>query len=180
MRIAFLYNRACEDPAGIAEDDDPARSPVIAALRSLGYEVEPIACTLDLSQVRASIEQSGPDVAFNRVESLGGSDALATAIPLLLDSMQIPYTGCPTEAIVRTTDKVRAKEQLVTAGLPTPEWVAPDCELEKSIFNPQSEIRNPKLPCNPIQTAVFCSYSFLPFSLSLAGVFITAAQALIV
>src|SRR5262245_58310390 len=124
MRIAFLYNRAAEDPAGIAEDDDPARSPVVAALRSLGHDVEPIACTLDLGQVRENIERAEPDVAFNRVESLGGSDSLAAAVPMLLDAMQIPYTGCPTEAIARTADKVRAKEQLVAARLPTPEWIA--------------------------------------------------------
>jgi D-alanine-D-alanine ligase len=158
MRIAFLYNRAAEDPAGIAEDHDPPRSPVVAALRSLGNDVEPIACTLDFARVRASIERAEPDVAFNRVESLGGSDALAAAIPLLLDSMQIPYTGCSTEAIVRTADKVRAKEQLVAAGLPTPEWAdrycgfrISDCGFQTASSNPQSAIRNPKFILKSIQ-----------------------------
>jgi D-alanine-D-alanine ligase len=144
MRVAFLYNRADEDPAGIAEDDDPARSPVVAALRSLGHDVEPIACTLDMALARESIAQAGPDVAFNRVESLGGSDSLAAVVPLLLDSMQIPYTGCTTEAIVRTADKVRAKEQLVAVGLPTPEWTTSNCRLEKLAFDPQIETRNPR------------------------------------
>lgn len=144
MRIAFLYNRAEEDPAQFAEDDDPSRSPVVAALRRIGYDVEPIACTLDLGRVRERIEAFEPDVAFNRVESLGGSDALAAAIPMLLDAMQVPYTGCSTAAIVATSNKVGAKERLIRAGLPTPEWMTSDFELATRVLHPQSEIRSPK------------------------------------
>jgi D-alanine-D-alanine ligase len=144
MRVAFLYNRAAEDPARFAEDDDPSRSPIVAALWRLGYEVEAIDCTLDLGLVRERIEEFGPDVAFNRVESLGGSDALAAAAPMLLDAMQIPYTGCSTDAIVATADKIRAKERMVRAGLPTPEWLTSDCEFDATVLNSQAEVRNPQ------------------------------------
>jgi D-alanine-D-alanine ligase len=149
MRIAFLYNRAAEDPAQLAEDDDPSRSPVVAALHRLGHDVTPIACTLDLENVRRRIEQVEPDVAFNRVESLGGSDAMAVAVAVLLDALHIPYTGCHTESLVATANKVSAKEQLIRAGLPTPEWITDDCgsQIADCGFisaNPQSEVRIPK------------------------------------
>jgi len=126
MHIVFLYNRAAEDPAQFAEDDDPERSPVVAALRRLGHDVTPIACTLDLADVRNQLEETEPEVAFNRVESLGGSDAMAAAIAMLLDGMHIPYTGCHTESLVATTSKTSTKERLVQAGLPTPEWITED------------------------------------------------------
>lgn len=131
MNIAFLYNRADEDPAQFAEDDAPDRSPVVAALRRLGHEVVPIACTLDLASVRRQLERIEPDVAFNRVESLGGSDAMATAIAMLLDAMQIPYTGCHTESLVATNSKTSTKEHLIRAGLPTPEWITKDFDLSE-------------------------------------------------
>jgi D-alanine-D-alanine ligase len=129
VHIAFLYNRAAEDPAQFAEDDDPSRSPVVAALSRLGHDVTPIACTLDLEAVRRQLEQANPEVVFNRVESLGGSDAMAVAVAVLLDAMRIPYTGCHTESLVAAANKISVKEQLIRAGLPTPEWIADDCAL---------------------------------------------------
>ncbi len=151
MRVAFLYNEAAEDPAQFAEDDDPSRSPVVAALNRLGHEVTPVVCTLDLAQVRHQLDHAEPDVAFNRVESLGGSDAMATAIPLLLDALCIPYTGCCSRSIAATVSKVATKQQLVRAGLPTPEWIdvdfgfrIADFGLDVAFDNPQSAIRNPQ------------------------------------
>ena len=151
MRVAFLYNRSSEDPAKVAEDEVPSRSPVVAALRQLGHDVTPIACTLDLASARRRLEQAAPDVVFNRVESLGGSDAMMAAVTLLLDTMGLPYTGCGTAALVAAADKVATKKRLVEAGLPTPGWITADCGLQIADCglhgcspNPQHEIRNPK------------------------------------
>jgi D-alanine-D-alanine ligase len=141
MRVAFLYNRSSEDPANSAEDDVPARSPVAGALRRLGHGVSPIACSLNLASARRRLERCQPDVVFNRVESLAGSDSMMAAVTLLLDAMGLPYTGNPTQAMVAAANKLTVKEQLVRAGLPTPDWITSDGE---SIGNPQSQIRNPQ------------------------------------
>jgi D-alanine-D-alanine ligase len=122
MRVAFLYNRSSEDPANAADDEVPSRSPVVGALKRLGHRVTPIACSLNLARIRRRIQRIKPDVVFNRVESLGGSDAMMAAITLLLDTMQIPYTGNSTAALVATASKLAVKERLVRAGLPTPAW----------------------------------------------------------
>lgn len=126
MRVAFLYNRSSEDPAHAAEDAVPARSPVVDALKRLGHRVTPIACTLDLAAVRARLIRAKPDVVFNRVESLGGSDSMMAAITLLLDTMEVPYTGNSTGALVTTASKVYVKERLHRGGLPTPRWTTAD------------------------------------------------------
>jgi D-alanine-D-alanine ligase len=129
----------------------PAESPVVAALERLGHTVTPLACTLDLAAIRRDVERAEPDIAFNRVESLGGSDSMIAAVTLLLDWMDIPYTGCPTGAFVSTASKVAVKERLVKAGLPTPEWITSDFGpgnsnfvFAEGFFNPQSAIRRPK------------------------------------
>jgi D-alanine-D-alanine ligase len=124
MRIAFLYNEATEDPALVAEEEQPTLSPVVAALGRQGHSVSCVACTLDLSAVRRQLERTRPDVVFNRVESLGGSDAMMAAVPLLLETLQIPYTGCSSEALAATASKLAVKQRLARAGLPTPPWVA--------------------------------------------------------
>lgn len=129
MKIAFLYNLAAEDPAHFCEDDHPERSPVVASLQRLGHEVAAIPVTLDLASVRRHIEHINPEVAFNRVESLGGSDAMAASVAMLLDSMGVPYTGCHTESLVAATSKVSVKKRLLSARLPTPEWIDGDFGL---------------------------------------------------
>src|SRR6266478_1474059 len=123
MRVAFLYNRSSQDPANAAEDAVPSRSPVVDALKNLGHRVTPIACTLDLMAIRRKLMRAKPDVVFNRVESLGGSDSMMAAIPLLLDAMRIPYTGNSSVALVATASKVYVKERLDRARLPTPKWI---------------------------------------------------------
>ncbi len=126
MRIAFLYNEATEDPALIAEEEQPTLSPVVAALGRLGHSVSCVACTLDLSAVRRQLERIRPDLVFNRVESLGGSDAMMAAVPLLVETLQIAYTGCSSEALAATSSKLAVKQRMVRAGLPTPPWVGAD------------------------------------------------------
>jgi D-alanine-D-alanine ligase len=126
MRVAFLYNRSSEDPGLAAEDEVPARSPIVHALKQLGHRVTSIACTLDLASIRQRLLRAKPDVVFNRVESLGGSDSMMAAITLLLDAMEIPYTGNSSAALIAASSKVYVKERLCRAGLPTPEWINAD------------------------------------------------------
>jgi D-alanine-D-alanine ligase len=155
MRVVFLYNESSEDPALAAEEADPTRSPIVDALRRLGHAVTAIPCTLDLSAARRELLRARPEVVLNRVESLGGSDAMMGAVPLLLETLSIPYTGCTGDALAATASKLAVKHRLVRAGLPTPLWIVADgnedfgfrisdCGLEEAFCNPQSEIRNPK------------------------------------
>jgi D-alanine-D-alanine ligase len=122
MRVAYLYNEPSEDPSHLS-DDEPDDSPIVAALQRNGHEVIRIDCTLDLERVRDRLTRNRPEVVFNRVDSLGGSDSMQGAVTLLLDMMGLPYTGCTTAALVATASKLVAKQRLATAQLPTPDWV---------------------------------------------------------
>jgi D-alanine-D-alanine ligase len=156
MRVAFLYNPSSEDPARAAEDDVPDRSPMVAALERLGHIVMPVACTLDLTTVQKTLALARPDVVFNRVESLGGSDAMMAAVTVLLDAMQLPYTGCSTAALVATANKIAVKERLAHAGLPTPGWIARDLRGNFEKRNTPS----PREESNYILKSVFEHASF--------------------
>lgn len=123
MRVVFLHHNLMEDPAYDPNEERPPGFPVVEALKRLGHEVTCVPCTLNLREARNDIEKLRPDVIFNHVESLGGSDQLLGAAALLLDAMQIPYTGCPAEALVATTGKLSTKRRLREVGLPTPPWV---------------------------------------------------------
>ncbi len=96
-----------------------------------GYTTESQTCTLNLAALQQAIEHSRPEVIFNLVESLHGTDRLMLLAPLLLDALQIPYSGCGSAAIYSTTNKLRAKQALHRWGLPTPDWQSVESSVEE-------------------------------------------------
>jgi D-alanine-D-alanine ligase len=88
------------------------------ALERLGHEVLPLEADGEL--VKHLIAQK-PDVAFVALHGLGGEDGTAQE---LLEILGIPFTGPGVAACARCIDKVLAKHELRSAGIPTPDWFA--------------------------------------------------------
>lgn len=122
MYVAILHNRVADDASESDRDVLVQVDVVAAALEQLGHENAAIPCDLNLQSLQDQLQRRPPDVVFNLVESLGGSDALGFVVPALLDRMAVPYTGSPTEATFLTNHKLLAKQRLSQAGLPTPLW----------------------------------------------------------
>jgi D-alanine-D-alanine ligase len=122
MKILLLHNKPSQDAA--VEDFDvlTQRDAVAAALGSLGHDVHSLACTLNLSAVQRQLKTLQPDAAFNLVESLARTDRLMGLATLLLEGLEIPFTGSGTTAILSSSNKVEAKQKLCAAGLPTAPW----------------------------------------------------------
>jgi D-alanine-D-alanine ligase len=88
------------------------------ALERLGHEALPIDAGGDLVKRLLAAE---PDVAFVAMHGLGGEDG---TVQELLEILDIPFTGPGVAACGRCIDKVLAKHELRTAGVPTPNWFA--------------------------------------------------------
>ncbi len=126
MRVAVLHDLLPEG-ARPDEEDTLAQAELVAEeLRALGHEAELVPFALDLEKAGRALKASKPDLVFNLVESVGGKARLMHLAPALLDAMGHPYTGCRTEALFLTTNKVLAKRLLSLRGLPTPAWVTVD------------------------------------------------------
>lgn len=126
MKVLVLHNLVSPEMAAADRDVLVQRDVVLAALESLGHTAWADACTLDLSHLAARLREARPDVVFNLVESLDGTDRLAPAVPLLLDASGIPYTGTPTQPLLVTGGKLTTKRALQRGGLPTPPWFTAD------------------------------------------------------
>ena len=66
-----------------------------------------------------------PHAVVNLVESLAGRGQLLAAVPALLESLRVPFTGCSANALGVTSDKGLSKAMLERAGLPAPEAFDP-------------------------------------------------------
>jgi D-alanine-D-alanine ligase len=88
------------------------------ALGRLGHEVLPFEADGDLVK---DLVAGGPDVAFIAMHGMGGEDGTTQE---LLEILGIPFTGPGVAACARCIDKVMAKHELRSAGIPTPDWFA--------------------------------------------------------
>ena len=61
-----------------------------------------------------------PDLAINVVDSIGGIDSKAAAIPAVLEFLTIPYTGCNTASIAMGYNKYLVKQLMDEQGVPVP------------------------------------------------------------
>lgn len=96
---------------------------VSEALRELGHEAIDASASLQLTELLSWLRSLAPDLVFNLVESLAGTGRLAYFAPAVLDFLRIPYSGCPTEAIFTTGNKLLTKKMLQGAGIPTAPWL---------------------------------------------------------
>jgi D-alanine-D-alanine ligase len=122
VRVLILHNAVAAD-APAAERDVLAQVEVVAqACRELGYPFETCGCSADLQPLIDRLQANPRSVVFNLVEALAGYDKLAWLIPALLETLQIPCTGTPAVPLNLSNDKLRTKQKLQLAGLPTPAW----------------------------------------------------------
>lgn len=140
MKVVVLHNEPAEDAAVEESDVLAQRDAVVAALNRLGHSASCLGCTLDLETVQRRLMELRPNVVFNLVESLGGTDRLMSLATILLDAREIPYTGTRTDAILATSNKLAAKARLRDAGLPTPDWLSSGAENTVAICSSRDSL----------------------------------------
>ncbi len=135
MNILILHDDLPPDARSDELDVFAQARAIGAALDELGHAWSTLGVSLDLQALADHVAQDRPDLVVNLVESLGRQMRLAHAAPALLDVLDLPYTGVPTEGLFLTSGKVLAKRWMAACGIPTPAWVdasghVGDCGLE--------------------------------------------------
>jgi D-alanine-D-alanine ligase len=102
---------------------------VCAALQRLGYRVSQLATDLDLQASVKAIDALAPDCIFNLVESLAGKGQLIHLLPALLTAIGRRFTGCGSDAMYLSSNKLMAKQWLRLNHLPTPASFLADEEV---------------------------------------------------
>jgi D-alanine-D-alanine ligase len=123
MHVLVLFNRVSSLSPAAELDVLQQVLAVENALRGLGHYSTRQSCGLDLDELRAGLIETAPDVVFNLVESLGGTDRLMPLVTVLLDGLGLSCTGSSSLALLLANHKVAAKKKLLAAGLPTPAWM---------------------------------------------------------
>lgn len=123
MKAIILFNEVGEVDRPDETDVAIQAEAVSSALVANGYDVVRLACPLDLNEVAQQLRLLDPDFVFNIVESAYGSDRFAYLAAGMLEGLGIPYTGTTATAMALCDNKPVAKQLLLSAALPTPEWL---------------------------------------------------------
>lgn len=104
----------------ITEKDAELDALVIAGyLESLGYSVQLHAGN---SNLPAWLRKNKPDLVVNLVDSVKGKESRASAIPGVLELLEIPYTGADILGMSLDTNKFVIKKLLQQHGVPVPNF----------------------------------------------------------
>jgi D-alanine-D-alanine ligase len=120
-KVVVLHDAAAATGAADAADVLTEAAHVSRGLQALGYEPVSVPVSLDLKALESTLRSLKPRLAFNLVESVAGRGDLIHVVPSLLESLQMPFTGCSALAQWRTSNKLTAKRRLVDNGIATPE-----------------------------------------------------------
>ena len=84
----------------------------------------------------AKLQKDRPDMVFNLVDSVKGVDSLSSAIPGILEMLEIPYTGGDILGLALCFNKFLTKELFLSAGVPVPHF---------QLFNNPNDVLDPSL-----------------------------------
>lgn len=123
MKIVIAHQAVPADATSDERDVLVQAAAVSDALACRGHAVSVLPCTTDLGNMRRKLAVLKPDCVFNLVETLENSGRLIHLAPAIWETAGIPFTGSSSETLYLTTHKLLAKERMLAAGLPVPEWV---------------------------------------------------------
>ncbi len=125
-KIVILHTDVAPD-AGEDEQDCLRQAETIAeAIAELGHSSVKLPFLLDLNATMHALHREAPDMVFNLVETVAGKGSMIYFATALLDHLQMPYTGCRTDAMYLTSNKPLTKQMFSTHGIATPPWVTAD------------------------------------------------------
>ena len=133
MKITVLYNQDFDAPGvGGAADGAEAREEIagvaVAVAEALrgraGTRADLLACRGTSFDFVDRLRADPPDLVFNLCESLAGDARGEAAVPAILDTLRLPYSGSGAATLALALHKPLAKAVLRGSGIPVPEGVA--------------------------------------------------------
>lgn len=122
MRVVVLHSGG-DDPTRPDEAETiETCEDIEASLRALGHEPARMQFLDNLGETERALRADKPDMVFNMVEAAAGTDRLSYIGPAMLEYLGIPYTGCPAAAIAMAASKLKMKNIMEAAGVPTPAY----------------------------------------------------------
>jgi D-alanine-D-alanine ligase len=126
LRVLVLMHESLVPPASLKGytdkeiDEFRTEYDVTACLEKAGHTVRALGLGDNLSELRTTIMEWKPDIAFNLLEEFQGIVTYDQHVVAFLELMRQPYTGCNPRGMMISRDKVLSKQILAYHRIPTP------------------------------------------------------------
>ncbi|MBF0319459.1 MAG: hypothetical protein HQL01_06630 [Nitrospirae bacterium] len=124
MNVAIVHEEILQGRPD-SEDLLGQASLVTGALQALNFSHKiftPGDSLTELYEFLGQMSEYSPTLVFNLVESHPRGQRLFPAFSGLLELAGFPYTGCPYDTLLTTTNKITAKSIMRACSIPTPGW----------------------------------------------------------
>jgi D-alanine-D-alanine ligase len=129
-RVLIIFNQPTlpsDHPEADSERDVLYSVQVVQGfLHDAGISSTDLAVGPDLTSFIRHVQSHRPDVVFNLFEGFADRSQTESTVTGLLEWLELPFTGCPTQAIVIARNKALAKHLMLGAGLNTPDFFLVD------------------------------------------------------
>lgn len=129
LRILVLMHESLvppDDLKGYSEreiDEFKTEYDVVGYLKKAGHDVRALGLGDNLTDLRSSIMEWKPDIAFNLLEEFQGIVSYDQHVVAFLELMRQPYTGCNPRGLMISRDKALSKQILAYHRIPTPRFM---------------------------------------------------------
>jgi D-alanine-D-alanine ligase len=126
MRVLVLMHESLVPPASLKGysdkeiDEFRTEADVMACLEKSGHTVRALGLGDNLAELRSTVTDWNPDIAFNLLEEFQGIVTYDQYVVAFLELMKLPYTGCNPRGMMISRDKVLSKQILSYHRIPTP------------------------------------------------------------
>jgi len=79
--------------------------------------------TLSIDTIEKQLYEIRPEFIVNLVETVRGCGRLIHMAPALFEHFSVPFTGCSSESVYLTSNKIIAKKIMRYSGIATPDWI---------------------------------------------------------
>lgn len=143
MKILIFIDEISCSPTKDEQDTLIEALEIKEALNKMGHSTIIENFTLDLEKNLKLLDKIKPDLIFNLVETLAGSDTLHLP-PLLFSKASIRYTGANAFSLFMTGDKVGEKHFFTSLNIPTPRYYSSNIEIVDPLLVNNEVIIKPK------------------------------------
>jgi D-alanine-D-alanine ligase len=104
-------------------------------LQEMNVAVKTLPFENDLDQNIQLIRNHQPDIIVNLVETIYGDGRLIHVAPVLFEHLKMPFTGCTSESIYLTSNKLLSKKLLSSEGILTPSFFDESSPLDPELVS---------------------------------------------
>lgn len=134
MKIVIAYNLPSDEKRTDDLDVLTQVETVQKSLNNLGHTTILLGVSLNLDLFQKKIIELKPDLVFNLVESINSVEMYLHFVPVILEKLNIPFTGPSAEALFTTTNKVFTKKLLGILSINTPGWLTSESIVSEIKF----------------------------------------------